>query len=50
MGENGYTSEIGFFDAIELIPQGFQHTEVMAENIDHIMMARRRLQTRVGTY
>jgi hypothetical protein len=50
MGENGYTSEIGFFDAIELIPRGFQHTEVMAENIDHTMMARQRLQTRVGTY
>jgi hypothetical protein len=50
MGENGYASGIGVFDAIELIPRAFQHMEVMAENIDHIMMARRRLQTRVCTY
>jgi hypothetical protein len=50
MRENGYASEIGFFDAIELIPRGFQHTDVMTENIDHIMMARRRLPTSVGIY
>lgn len=48
MRENEYASEIGFFNAIELIPREFQHTEVKAEKIDQ--MVRRHLQTRVGAY
>ena len=50
MREIGYASEIGFFNAIELIPWEFQHTEVMVEKIDYIMMMRRHLRTRVGAY
>jgi hypothetical protein len=39
MTHNGCAFELGLFDAVELIPWGFLDTEVMAENIDHIMMA-----------